>query len=80
MLFINLDFIHINSILIPPLFIRDFNIIPAHLPLSHPSILSERPVFKSISPPPLTGGVVPFVPELHCDLFRKLSPVQSKPR
>jgi hypothetical protein len=65
----NLHTIHIHIIRKPPLPLPNLNIIPTHLPLPHPPILRKRPVFKSISSPPLARGVVPFVPELYRDLF-----------
>lgn len=47
------NLVDINSLLKPSLTLGELDIIPTHLPLSHPSILSESPVFKTVSPPPL---------------------------
>jgi hypothetical protein len=70
MLLRDIDSIDIDSIFEPPLFRRDLNIIPAHLPLSHPAILCKRPVFEAIATLPLHSimFVLVLVPELDCDL------------
>jgi hypothetical protein len=60
--------IHIYTFLEPSLFIGDFHIVAAHLPLPHEPILGECPVFESVSPVPLSRFVVPFIPELYGDL------------
>lgn len=75
MLLSNDHFIHIHTIFKPPLLIRNFHIIPIHLPLPHASIRREGPVFQPISTPPLPGGIVPFVPKLNCDLESRVSVV-----
>lgn len=70
MLFRNIDSIDVDSILEPALLGRDLNIIPAHLPLSHPTILRERPVLETITTLPLHSimAVLILIPELDCDL------------
>jgi hypothetical protein len=84
----NLNLIHINTFLEPTFRVGELDIIPTHLSLPHPTIFCIGPIFETISSPPLTGMVVPFIPELHSNLYRRvssafpnfliaLSPVQS---
>jgi hypothetical protein len=70
MLLRDINSIDIDSILEPALFRQDLNIIPAHLPLSHATILCKRPVLEAITPLPLHAimFVLVLIPELDCDL------------
>lgn len=68
MLLTNIHGVDIHPILEPPLLVRELDIVPAHLPFPHEAIVGEGPVLQPICPPPLTGLVVPFVPELYCNL------------
>jgi hypothetical protein len=61
--------VDVHAALEPPLLIRDLDIIAAHLPLAHEAVFGKGPVLKTVGPPPLAGLVVPFVPELDCNLF-----------
>lgn len=64
--------IHINTILQPPILIRNSDIIPSHLPLLHEPIQAECPVFQAVvaepSLCPLSAKRILFVPELQCNL------------
>lgn len=70
MLLRNIDSIDIDAILEPALFGRDLNIISAHLPLSHPTILCKRPILQAITTLPLHSvmAVLVLIPELDSDL------------
>ena len=70
MLLRDIDSIDIDSILEPALFGRDLNIIPTHLPLTHPAILCKCPVLEAITTLPLRSImlVLVLIPELDCDL------------
>lgn len=63
--------IHINFVLVPSLRVRNLDIVPAHLPLSHKPVLCKGPVFQAIRPPPLPRIIMPLVPKLYCDLQSK---------
>jgi len=69
MLLRDIDNIDIDSILEPALFGRDLNIVPAHLPLPHPTILCKRPVLEAITTLPLhfIMAVLVLIPELDSD-------------
>lgn len=69
MLRANRNFVHIHPILEPPFIIRDLNIISAHLPFPHPSVLLESPIFKTVTSVPLSSFIVVFVPKLDCNLL-----------
>jgi hypothetical protein len=60
--------VDINTLLEPPFRIRDLDVVPAHLTLAHPAVCREGPVFKTIGAIPLPSCIVPFVPELNCNL------------
>jgi hypothetical protein len=66
MLLRNIHGIDIHTILEPALLFRKFDIIPTHLPLAHPTILRERPVFETIASLPFHSVVLVLVliPEL----------------
>lgn len=64
----NIYSIDINSLLKPPLLIRDLNIIPAHLTLPHQPVVRECPVLEAVRAVPLPLLVMPFIPKLDCDL------------
>jgi len=70
MSFGNIHFIHIDTVCEPPSFLTNLYIIPAHLPLPHLAILSERPVFQPIASFPLVAivGILVLVPKLDSDL------------
>lgn len=68
MLLRNVNSVDINSIFEKPLMIGNFEIVAAHLPLAHTSVLSKGPVLKTVTSPPLTIGVMEFVPELNSNL------------
>lgn len=61
--------ININTGLKPPLRILDGDVVPAHLALAHEAVGGESPVLEAVRAPPLAGGIVPLVPELHGDLI-----------
>jgi hypothetical protein len=71
MLLLDVDAIDVHAILVPPLLVRDPDVVPAHLPLPHQPVVRERPVLQPVGPPPLPGLVVPLVPELHGDLVAR---------
>lgn len=62
--------VHINTILEPPPFFGNLEVVTTHLPLSHPAILSKRPVLEAITSLPLhlIVRVLVLVPELNSDL------------
>lgn len=63
-----MDSVDINTILEPPLLLRNGDLIATHLPLPHPSISCKRPVLEPIASTPLaTIFVSVLVPELDCD-------------
>jgi hypothetical protein len=70
MLLLDINSIDINPILEPALLGLNLYIIPAHLPLPHPAILSKRPVFQAITTFPLHSIVfiLVLIPELDSDL------------
>lgn len=78
----NINSIHINTILEPPILIRNSDIIPAHLPLLHEPIRRECPVFQSVGAEPLLFPLsvkgIPFVPELHRNLCLGLAQQKFK--
>lgn len=69
MLLGNINSVHVNSILEPALFLGYLDIITAHLPLPHATIIGESPVLEPITPLPLHTIVLVLVliPELHGD-------------
>lgn len=69
MLLRDVDSIHVHPILEPTLFLRDLDIIAAHLPLPHSTILREGPVFEPVASLPLHPIVLVLVlvPKLHCN-------------
>ena len=70
MLLRDIDSIDIDSILEPALFGRDLNIVPAHLPLPHSTILCKSPILQAITTLPLHSvmAVLVLIPELDSDL------------
>lgn len=66
----DIHFIDIHSLLEPPLSFLDLDIIPAHLPLTHPTIFRKSPILKTIASLPLhpVTAILVLVPELHGDL------------
>jgi hypothetical protein len=70
MLLRNLNSVNINARLEPPLLLGDENIIAAHHPLTHTTILRKGPVLEPITPLPLQTVVcvAKLIPELHCNL------------
>jgi len=76
-----LHWIDINTILEPPLFVRDLDVVSTHLTLSHAAVGSEGPVFEAVGAVPLVCCVMPFVPELYSNLHIVNSiPSQETPR
>lgn len=68
MLLRDVDRVHVLHIIRePPL--RDLDIIAAHLPLPHPTIFGESPVFQAVTTLPLHAVVfvLVLIPELHGD-------------
>lgn len=68
MLLLNVDFIHIHTIFEPPLLVWNFDVIAAHLPLAHTTVFCKSPVLEAVRSPPLSSGIVPFIPELYSNL------------
>lgn len=70
MLLGDLDRVHVDAVLEPPLLLADLDIVARHLSLTHTAILGEGPVLKAVAPLPLhlIVGVLILVPELHRDL------------
>jgi hypothetical protein len=71
MLLGDINLVHIYSFYEPPVTLRQLDVIPAHLPLPHPPILSERPILKSVTALPLhtVFHILVLVPELDRDLI-----------
>lgn len=68
MLFFDGNRVDVNSILKPSFLVRYLDVVAAHLPLAHESVLGKRPVLQAVRPPPLAALVVPLVPELDRNL------------
>lgn len=70
MLLPNHHSININPIPKPPPLLPNLNIVPTHLPLPHPPILSKSPILKPVASLPLHSivGILILVPELHGNL------------
>lgn len=70
MLLTDLNFVDIYSLSKPPLALTQKDIIATHLPLSHFTIIRERPVFEPIASLPLhlIMSILILIPELHGDL------------
>ena len=66
----NVNSVHIHPVHEPPVSLRNLDIIPAHLPLSHAAILRKRPVLEAITTLPLHSviSVLVLIPELDSDL------------
>lgn len=71
MLFLDLNFVYVDTLHKPPLALLDHDIVPTHLSLAHPAILGECPVLQPITPLPLhlIVGVLVFIPELDGNLI-----------
>ena len=70
MLLRDLDGILVDTVLEPPFSLLNNNIIAAHLPLAHATIICKRPVLEAITPLPLpTRSILVLVPELDCDFI-----------
>lgn len=64
----DIDSVNINPILEPSLLLKDLHVVSRHLPLSHQSIFSKRPVLEPVRSPPLATFINPLIPELNGDL------------
>jgi hypothetical protein len=71
MLLRDIHLVDVHAVREPALVVGDGDVVPAHLALAHEAVGGERPVLEPVGPPPLPGGVVPLVPELHGDLVRR---------
>lgn len=65
----DVDRVDVDAVLEPTLRVRDSDVVAAHLPLPHQSVLCKRPVLEPVRAPPLACVVVPLVPELDGDLW-----------
>lgn len=72
----NIDLIHIDTVLEPPLVLADRYFITAHHPLSHNPLLVKRPIFQPVASGPLASlPMLVLIPELHCDLQNPRQPI-----
>ena len=60
--------IHVHTVLEPPLFLRNLDVVAAHLPLPHQAVVCERPVLQAVATPPLSLLILRLIPELNSDL------------
>jgi hypothetical protein len=70
--------VDVHITLEPPLLVRNLDVVTTHHPLPHEPVIRKCPVLEPIGPPPLAVLVVPFIPELHRDLYSCVSPTDSK--
>lgn len=68
MLLGDLHHINIHALLEPPLVVSNLDVVAAHLPLSHPTVFREGPIFEAIASVPLACFVMEFVPKLYSNL------------
>lgn len=66
----DIDRVHVDPIFEPTLVIGYQDIVTAHLPLTHATVIRKRPIFEAIASLPLHAiiCVLVLVPELHCNL------------
>ena len=68
MLRADINLIHIYTLHEPPLALSKHQIVPRHLPLHHPAIFAECPIFEPITALPLPAvRITELIPELDGD-------------